>query len=122
MNTQDNYIQYWKNKISQQKQNHIEEKRKAREILKTIKQVLIEEFKVNKIILFGSLLTDKFDKESDIDLAVEGIKKDEYFRAFSMVNDLGKKYLIDLKPLEDLEPYFLEKVLKKGECIYEKNK
>lgn len=122
MNTEDSYIQYWKTKISQQKQKHIEEKHKAREVLKTIKQVLIEDFNVDKIILFGSLLTNKFDEESDIDLAVEGIKKDEYFRAFSVVNDLGGKYMIDLKPLEDLEPYFLAKVLKKGECIYEKNK
>jgi predicted nucleotidyltransferase len=122
MNIEDSHIQYWKNKISQQKQKQIEEKRKAKEVLKTIKQVLIEKFNVDKIILFGSLLTDKFDSESDIDLAVGGIKKSDYFRAFAVVNDLGGKYMIDLKPLEDLEPYFLEKVLKKGECIYEKNK
>lgn len=121
MTTEDIYIKYWQNKIIQQKQKNLEEKKKAREVLNKIKQVLIEEFCVNKIILFGSLLTDKFDEESDIDLAVEGIKKSDFFHAFAVVNDLGIKYMVDLKPLEDLEPYFLEKVLKKGECIYEKN-
>lgn len=121
MNTEDIYIKYWQNKIIKEKEKQKKEKRKAREVLSKIKQVLITEFQVDKIILFGSLLTDKFDEESDIDLAVKGIKKSDFFRAFALVNDLGIKYMIDLKPLEDLEPYFLDKVLTKGECIYEKN-
>jgi predicted nucleotidyltransferase len=117
---QNAYLNYWKKQNQEQTQKRIKEKQKAWKNLRNITKVLIEEFKATKIIVFGSLLTDKFNQESDIDLAVAGIEKKDYFQAFATVNDLGERP-IDLKPLEDLDPYFLQKVLQKGECIYERN-
>lgn len=116
----DNYTNYWKNKRNQQKQKLAEEMQKARQTLEEIKNILIKEFKVTKIILFGSLVKGNFHQESDIDLAVSGINKNDYFRAFARVNNISNRP-VDLKPLEDLEPYFLQKILKYGECIYEQN-
>ncbi len=116
----DEYINYWKNKRNQQKEKLDEEMQKARQSLELIKNILIKEFKVTKIILFGSLIKGNFHQESDLDLAVAGIEKSDYFRAFAMVNSLSNRP-VDLKPLEDLEPYFLQKIMKYGECIYEQN-
>lgn len=46
MTTEDIYIKYWRNQMLEQKQKHLEEKQKAREVLNNIKLVLIEEFNV----------------------------------------------------------------------------
>jgi predicted nucleotidyltransferase len=116
----DTYINYWKNQKIQRSQERLKQVKKARDSLEKITTLLVQEFQATKIILFGSLVNGKFDQESDIDLAVAGIPKSDYFRAFAAVNDIGDRP-IDLKPLEDLEPYFLQKVLNTGECIYERN-
>lgn len=116
----DTYINYWKNQKIQRSKEMLKQVKKARDNLEKITTLLVTEFKVTKIILFGSLINGKFHQESDIDLAVAGIPKSDYFRALAAVNTLGDRP-IDLKPLEDLDPYFLEKVLQTGECIYESN-
>lgn len=116
----DTYINYWKNQKIQRSKERLKQEKKARDSLEKITTLLVIEFQATKIILFGSLVNGKFHQESDIDLAVAGIDKIDYFRALAMVNNIGDRQ-IDLKPLEDLEPYFLQKVLNTGECIYERN-
>jgi predicted nucleotidyltransferase len=116
----NNPIEYWLKKRKKIQEKNQTKARQVRNNLEPIIKLLVDEFGATKIILFGSLLTNKFHQESDIDLAVEGIQSRDYFRALAKVNDLGE-CPIDLKPMEDLDPYFLGKVLQKGQCIYEKN-
>lgn len=84
----------------------------------TIVHCLVSRFGVTRIILFGSIINGRFGPESDIDLAVAGLARRDFFPALAEVNQLTP-FRVDLKPLEDLEAHFRERVLRSGECLYE---
>ncbi len=113
-----NYTEYWLRRVADQKIANQVLIEIARSDLQVIMQILVNQFAAQRIILFGSLVKGKFRDGSDIDLAVEGIPKCEYFTAVAAVNQVTR-FWVDLKPLEDLEPHFLRRVLTTGECIYE---
>ena len=64
-------------------------------------------------MVFGSLVKDRFNLDSDIDVSAEKIPPERDFEAVARVNDLSSRW-VDLKPLEDLEPYFRERILTTG--------
>ncbi|ERT04479.1 nucleotidyltransferase domain protein [Lyngbya aestuarii BL J] len=111
-------IQYWRKRQAKQKAQNQRMVQQARSQLVDIVNVLVEKFQVTKVIVFGSLVKDKFTAESDIDLAVEGINKTDFFAALSEVNRQTDRW-VDLKPIEDLDPHFRQRVFETGECIYE---
>jgi predicted nucleotidyltransferase len=63
-------IQYWRKRQAQQKAQNQRMVMQARSQLVDIVNVLVEKFNVTKVIVFGSLVKDKFTAESDIDIAV----------------------------------------------------
>jgi len=77
---------------------------------------LRSDFGATQIIVFGSLVKDRFDAQSDIDLAIEGIPPEDYFTAMAAANQISHQW-VDLKPIESLEPHFLQVVLKTGRRI-----
>lgn len=89
----------------------------ARENLRRVVQVLTQQYGVRRIILFGSLTRGRFIPGSDIDLAVEGLKSADFYEAMAAVNRLTPLW-VDLKPLEDLEPFFRKRVLRDGEVLF----
>lgn len=113
-----NYTEHWVQKIANQKIANQLLAEKARSDVQKIVEILVNNFHAQQIILFGSLVKGKFSDRSDIDLAVAGIPKQEYFTAVAAANQITP-FWVDLKPLEDLEPHFLHRVLTTGECIYE---
>ena len=117
MDKNDHYLAYWRERQNKQNQQNQYFAQQARKNLKTITEYLIQTFPITKIILFGSLVKNKFTETSDIDLAVEGIPPALYFSALARVNALSDHW-IDLKPLEDLDRHFLQRVMETGEVIY----
>lgn len=89
----------------------------AREDLRRVVQVLVQQYGVKRIILFGSLTRGRFVPGSDIDLAVEGLRSADFYEAMAAVNRLTPLW-VDLKPLEDLEPFFKKQVLRDGEVLF----
>jgi len=85
--------------------------------LAAIIEVLTRQYGVRRVILFGSLRKGRFVEESDIDLAVEGLRRADFYEALGAVNRLSR-WWVDLKPLEDLEPFFRERVLREGEQLF----
>ena len=68
----------------------LEKVRKAAEMLKSI-------YGANRVILFGSLVHEAwYSEDSDVDLAVEGIKPAEYWRAWRDIEKLFQSRQIDL--------------------------
>ncbi len=65
-----------------------------------------------EIFLFGSLAENKANSDSDIDLAVRGLKADKYFRAYGeLMKLLDHSFdLIDL----DSDNDFSKEILKSG--------
>ncbi|MFN9175267.1 MAG: nucleotidyltransferase family protein [Synechocystis sp.] len=117
MDKNDPYLSYWREQQKQQDKQNQYLAQQARKNLETIIDYLTKTFPIKKIILFGSLVKNKFTETSDIDLAVEGIPPALYFSALAQVNALGDRW-IDLKPLEDLNPHFLQRVMETGEVLY----
>ncbi len=81
--------------------------------------------KVEKAYIFGSVVTDKFDKNSDIDLLVKfksGIPPLEKGELWWNLHDVLRDYLkreIDLVTEESLKnPYFIKELNQTKQLIY----
>lgn len=70
---------------------------------------------IEKLFLFGSVLTDKFNAKSDVDILVEFDKRHipSFFGLADMQFELEKffKREVDLRTPNDLSVYFREEVL-----------
>ena len=81
---------------------------KASEILKN--------YGCTDIYVFGSIVNGKFDDNSDIDIAVKGLKDEYFFKALAELSrQLSRE--IDLIDLDDTENRFAQFILKKREMI-----
>ncbi|HAK95998.1 MAG TPA: DNA polymerase subunit beta [Planctomycetes bacterium] len=90
---------------------------RARASARDVARLLVREFGAKRVWLFGSLAAGAgFRRNSDIDLAVEGLDPDDFFRAVG--RSLGvSEFSIDLKPMEELPPAWREKILTEGEVL-----
>ena len=113
----DPYVAYWQHRRVEQERHRQQLAKQARQDLQPVVEILVDEYKVKKIVLFGSLAKGGFSQESDIDLAVEGIAPSDYFPVLAKINSVSERW-IDLKPLEALDPHFLKRVLQTGETLY----
>ena len=115
------YIDYWRDRQAQQVAESEALAKQAWVDLQQIVRLLRSEFGATEIIVFGSLVQgDRFDAESDIDLAVKGIPPQDYFAAMAAANRISHQW-VDLKPIESLDSHFLQKVLQTGKSIDAEN-
>lgn len=111
------YIEGWRQRLAAQEAEGRDLARQARLALPAAVAIL-KKHGVKRIILFGSLSREgRFHRGSDIDLAVEGIPMKKFFRASADLM-MGLDWPIDLKPLEEVDDFFREKILADGEEIY----
>ncbi|MEO7176130.1 MAG: nucleotidyltransferase domain-containing protein [Saprospiraceae bacterium] len=88
-----------------------------------IKQ-LCKNYKVKKLYAFGSVLTNKFNEKSDIDLVVEfnniAINEyaDNYFNFKFSLEDILKRPLDLLEENAISNPYLKESLLKQRQLVY----
>jgi uncharacterized protein len=115
------YKHYWDEKALEE---HIICEKLRKDAMKTaakMKDILVKEFSVKKVVLFGSILEEgKFKEDSDIDLAVEGLSKSTYFEALARLI-MRSPFAIDLKPVEEVSD-LLKKRIMRGRILYEKRK
>lgn len=78
----------------------------ARDLADRCAQLLRARFGVHRVILFGSAAGDApWHSESDLDLAVEGLRPEDHLRALNACYELLPRGLaLDLIPLEDAWP------------------
>jgi uncharacterized protein len=60
------------------------------EIAKTATQVLKIKFSASRVVLFGSLLSDRFHETSDLDLAVWELPEKSSFKAVARLLSLSR--------------------------------
>ncbi|ACK67327.1 hypothetical protein PCC8801_3358 [Rippkaea orientalis PCC 8801] len=93
----------------------IEKKQVALQIVLDCTELLKKQFGAKRVILFGSLTGQTpWHSRSDIDLAVEGLPKGIFFRAYAACRQLLPKGLnldLDLIPLEDVYPEMRSRIL-----------
>ncbi len=111
------YVDYWRDRQAKEKQYHQALAAQAWVDVQKIAKLLVSEFGATQVIVFGSLVkNDRFDAESDLDIAVAGIPPEDFFPAMSAANCITQQW-VDLKPIEALDPYFLQRVLETGKMI-----
>ena len=111
------YIDYWRDRQAKATQHHKHLAEQAHQEVKQIVELLIGQYDVRRIILFGSPTRDRFVAESDIDMAVEGLVPADYFEILARVSQPATRW-VDLKLWEDLEPHFQSRILETGEILY----
>jgi predicted nucleotidyltransferase len=117
MDIDPQYLQQWRDRQTQIRARNQALAQQARADCEAIANTLAHQFGATQVILFGSLARGRFHSESDIDIAVAGLAKADFFPALAAVNRLTQRW-VDLKPLEDLEPYFYQRVMDTGEVLY----
>jgi len=76
---------------------------------------------ITGLALSGSVVSGDFTMESDVDVVVTGLKKDEYFKLHNYL-EAGLKRNIDLIMEEDLSKKDKEHLLRRKETIYVRKK
>jgi predicted nucleotidyltransferase len=78
---------------------------RARIVAHQAAALLKEQFGAQKVVLYGSLARqDFFHQRSDIDLAVQGIRNQDFWRAWAALDILGSEFEIDLVDVEAASP------------------
>lgn len=113
------YIEGWKRRREKEEQELNALREVALVKAQKAADFLAQRYKVKKVILFGSLVTQRYKRDSDIDLAVEGLEKQLYFKALTEVERVVNS-TVDIKPLEEAKGFFLEQINKKGRVLFEK--
>lgn len=76
-------------------------------------------YRFKRLYLFGSSLNQRpLGPWSDIDLAIEGLEDELFFKTYALLLKEAR-FSVDLKPFEDLSRLFRERIKKEGEMIYE---
>ena len=82
----------------------------------------ISKLSVNSILVFGSVITEEFNEESDVDIAIFGTSKfniTEILKLESFLEDLLERSIdvIDLRS-ENLDIFIKINILNNGEVLY----
>ncbi|MGA1865803.1 MAG: nucleotidyltransferase family protein [bacterium] len=95
--------------------------KKAQLVIEILRDILIRKYHIKKIILIGSCLNENnFHSHSDIDLCVEGLPHNCFFKALGELLIEAGEFNVDLIPIEDANTRMKE-YIKKGKIIYEKS-
>lgn len=116
----EKYKKTYLNRLKEQKLLNKKLHSQALSDIEKIKKYLIEEVGVNEIYLFGSIINDNFNQNSDIDLAVSGIKEEDFLKVYSKLDDFTS-FNVELIDLDERDDFFRQQIRKKGKKIYERN-
>jgi predicted nucleotidyltransferase len=67
-----------------------------------------------RVILFGSLATGTFGKDSDVDIAVEGLSVDAYFKALGILEETLDNVTFDLVDMKEALPSVIKRIEREG--------
>ncbi len=102
-------------------QRQAEEQRRAatlRRLLPPLVKLLVEEFRVRRVVLFGSLAHGYAHAGTDIDLAVEGLETAAYFQALHRALDIAG-VRVDLIRLEEAPERLGRIISERGEVLHD---
>ncbi|MDI3548438.1 MAG: uncharacterized protein PWR10_2090 [Halanaerobiales bacterium] len=73
---------------------------------------------IKKIIIFGSYLNDRFNKNSDLDLYIEEITGEDFYNIKRILED-KLEIDVDIYTQTDSQE-FIDKIKERGEILYER--
>jgi predicted nucleotidyltransferase len=114
----DDYIEGWKERARRAAEARGARESRARELLPTLVNHLVEHYGARRVVLFGSLAEGWFRRDSDIDLAVEGIEGMRIYRAAAELDDIALPIRVDLVPLENARPELINRIESAGQVLH----
>lgn len=107
------YVEAWKRRRSEEEEADQRRREEAWDEARKAARLLVDEFGVRRVVAFGSLAAGRFRRGSDIDLAVEGLPPERFFRADARLAwELAVP--IDLKLLTDCPPLLRKRIEEEG--------
>lgn len=92
----------------QEKKENQHRREMAWKIARQAAVLLREQFKVSRVVVFGSLVRESgFNRWSDVDIAAWGIAPEDTFRAIGAVMDLGSEIPVNLVDINTARPALL---------------
>ena len=112
------YQQGWKVLEKEEIKDNLNCWEKAGKECKKITDLLISKFGAKKIVIIGSITDkNKFRKGSDIDIAVEGLSDEFYYKAVGTCQSLSE-FSVDLIDIKNAG-YLMKKRIALGKVVYE---
>jgi predicted nucleotidyltransferase len=105
--------------IAQEEEELRENMRLADEKARRIIAKLVKIYGLSRAYLYGSLAFGDFNVDSDIDIAVEGLPEELFFKAYGLAEEGASPFKVDLVLLESAMPSLRERILKEGKLIYD---
>jgi len=113
------YVSGWRKRISAEIEHCHRLQRQARIDAERIASCLAENFPCDRIYLIGSTVRDgEFTERSDIDLVVEGLPSEVYFRASATISKMTS-FEVDIIPYESANGFIHKKVQEEGVVLYD---
>lgn len=101
-----------------QQQEADQRRRVAWEVARQAARLLRETFGATRVVAFGSLVHGAwFNPDSDIDLAVEGVPAEAFWRAWAAVDRVNASFAIDLVAIEAASATFRTEFLNQGVAL-----
>lgn len=97
------YLEQWNKRARRERKEIAQQQQQAMELADQCAMELQDRFNVLQVYLFGSLARgDGFHKNTDLDLAIEGLDPEAYWDAYRLCVDpqLTDSYPLDLVRLE----------------------
>lgn len=114
----DSYLKYLKKKERERQRLLTQEKQKRSQVINRIRAILKRNQIEGVCYLFGSTAEGHANVDSDIDIAIDGIPYDKYFKIWALLNDEIDGYFIDLRDITGQTNFFAQKVRKYGKVIH----
>lgn len=100
----------------QEKEINKPRREKAWQAAQKAAELLREQFKVSRVVVFGSLAREgDFNRWSDVDIAAWGLAPEDTFRAIGAVMDLATEIPVNLVDVNTARPALLAAI--EQECV-----
>lgn len=112
------YVEAWRRRFAARRSAGEQHRTRALQAAQRAADILADRYGARKVVLFGSLAWRRTDPTSDIDLAVEGLAPDRFFRADAeLARDIPIP--VDLKLLSECPPMLRRRIEQEGIVLHE---
>jgi len=118
MVTPEKAIEFLLQRREHQQEMARQREQQAWESLPKLVRILSDEYNAERVVLFGSLAREEFRINSDIDLAVSGVRAENYFKAVGRLL-LESPCSCDLVAIEDAPDLLRQRIEEDGVILYD---
>ena len=113
----NSYIEAWEKRVIEKQKERLRLRKRAYQEARVLANVLYAKYSATSVYLFGSLLEkERFNENSDIDLAVEGLPDGIFFEAVGELL-LRTRFPLNVIPLKNCPESLREKIATTGEHL-----